>query len=39
MHGCVVNQELPYLYMCTNAFMLAAKACMHVAQVFQELKI
>ena len=39
MHGCVVDQKLPYLYMCTNACMLAAKACMHVAHVFQELKI
>ena len=39
MHGCVVYQKLPYLYMSTNACMLAAKACMHVALVFQELKI
>ena len=39
MHGCVVDQKLPYLYMCTNALMLAAKVCMHVAHVFQELKI
>ena len=40
MHGCVVDQKLPYLYshiyMCSNACMLVAKVCMHVAHVFQE---
>ena len=39
MDGCVVDQKLPYLYMCSNACMLAANLCMHVAHVFQELKI
>ena len=39
MHGCVVHQKLPYLYMCTNACMLAVKACMQVAHVFQEFNL
>ena len=39
MHGCVVDQKLSYLYMCPNACLLAAKAYMHVAHVFQELEI
>ena len=39
MHGCVVDQKLSLLHMCSNACMLAAKAFMHVAHVFQELQI
>ena len=39
MYGCVVYQKLSYLYMRCNACLLAAKACMHVAYVFQELKV
>ena len=39
MYGCVVDHKLSYLYMCSNACLLAAKACMHVAHVLQELKI
>ena len=39
MHGCVVNQKLSYFYTCSTACMHAAKACMHVAHVFQESKI
>ena len=39
MHGCVVDQKLPYLYshiyMCSNACVLAVKVCMYVAHVFQ----
>ena len=35
MHGCVVDQK--YFYTRSNACMLGAKACMHVAHVFQEL--
>ena len=34
-HGCVVDQKLSYLYMCTNVCMLAVKACMHVAHVLR----
>ena len=34
-----VDQKLPYLYMCSNACMLAAKVCMSVAHVFQKLMI
>ena len=33
MYGCVVDHKLLYLYMYTNARMLAAKACLHVAIV------
>ena len=39
MHGCVVHQKLPYLYMRTNACMFAAKACMYVDHVFQEFNL
>ena len=30
MHGCVVDQKLPSLYMCSNACVLAAKVSMQV---------
>ena len=33
MHDCVVDQKLSYLYMCSNACMLAANVCMHVAHM------
>ena len=39
MHGCVVDQKLSSLYMCSNACLLGVKALMHVARVFQGLKI
>ena len=37
MYGYVVIQKLPSLYMCSNACMLAAKACLHMAHVFPDL--
>ena len=40
MHGCVVDQKLPYLYnhiyMRSNACMLAARVCTYVAHMFQK---
>jgi len=35
MHGCVVDQKLSYLYLCSNACLVASKACMHVAHVLK----
>ena len=35
MYGCVVDHKLLYLYMYSNARVLAAKACLHVAIVLK----
>ena len=39
MNGCVVDQKLSHLYMCSNACMLGVKACMHVAHMFSHVNL